>query len=224
MWNEQRVRVGPVVLAMAVLVLAASGRLATAFPQLLNEALCEPAASTEASTASKMLRGHLQFISDPLLQGRAPGSPGEALTADYIQSQLEMYGLAPAGANGGYLQQVPLQNALVTSASPLQVATLDFAWYDDYVATTHAQDATVNPTFAEYVFVGFGISAPGWDDYKGLDVTGKLLVMFVGQPDVGPFAGQPLSYYGRCMFHFASVPHSRPPKQQQSTIRLWLMG
>jgi Zn-dependent M28 family amino/carboxypeptidase len=142
----------------------------------------------------------LKLLSDDLLQGRGTARRGGELAAAYIASQFMALGLEPAGDGGGYLQHVPI--VALNPAPELAVAGgAPLRYRDDYVAWAERADTLVRAG-AELVFVGFGIAAPEWqwDDYKGMDLHGKILLMLVNDPGLrNPdiFRGRILTYYGR---------------------------
>jgi len=173
-----------------------------------------PPAAQKAMNAidAEKIRATVKYLSDNALQGRGTGQKGGDMAADWIAAQFKSYGLAPAGDQGTYFQQVnffgvttdPKQTrfAFVPKSGP-EIA-LKFA--DDYVANdqTHAQKSEID---APIVFVGYGISAPeyNWDDYKGADLKGKVLLMLVNEPpsdDPKFFKGRALTYYGRWTYKY----------------------
>ncbi len=173
-----------------------------------------PPAAQKAMNAidAEKIRATVKYLSDDALQGRGTGQKGGDMAADWIAAQFKSYGLAPAGDQGTYFQQVnffgvttdPKQTrfAFVPKSGP-EIA-LKFA--DDYVANdqTHAQKSEID---APVVFVGYGISAPeyNWDDYKGVDLKGKMLLMLVNEPpsdDPNFFKGRALTYYGRWTYKY----------------------
>jgi Zn-dependent M28 family amino/carboxypeptidase len=158
------------------------------------------------------IRATVKYLSDDALQGRGTGQKGGEMAADWIAAQFKSYGLLPAGDEGSYFQKVnffgvttdPKQTsfAFVPKSGP-EIA-LKFA--DDYVANdqTHSPKSEID---APIVFVGYGINAPeyNWDDYKGVDVKGKVLLMLVNEPpsdDPGFFKGRALTYYGRWTYKY----------------------
>jgi Zn-dependent M28 family amino/carboxypeptidase len=157
------------------------------------------------------IRWHVRFLAHDLLEGRGTGQRGGDLAAEYMATQFAEYGLKPAGDNGSYLQKVPLVGVtalLETTFSlvPQHGAAMDLKPLTDYVATDQTQQpqSEVN---ADIVFVGYGIEAPEyhWDDYKGVDVHGKVLLMLVNEPpsdDPRFFKGKALTYYGRWTYKF----------------------
>ncbi len=156
------------------------------------------------------LRAHVKFLASDLLEGRGTGARGGDIAARYVASQFELASLAPAGSDGTYFQPVPLVGVTTDAKSSLQVATAanerPLRFLEDYVVWTEEQSDVVD-VYAPVVFVGYGIQAPelGWDDYKGLDVSGKILLMLVNDPpseDPKHFGGKALTYYGRWTYKY----------------------
>jgi len=157
------------------------------------------------------IRWHVRFLAHDLLEGRGTGQRGGDLAAEYMATQFAEYGLQPAGDNSSYLQKVPLVGVttlLDTTFSfvPQHGAAKDLKPLTDYVATDQTQQpqSEVN---ADIVFVGYGIEAPeyNWDDYKGADMHGKVLLMLVNEPpsdDPKFFQGKALTYYGRWTYKY----------------------
>ncbi|HUR34900.1 MAG TPA: M28 family peptidase [Vicinamibacterales bacterium] len=161
---------------------------------------------------------HTKTLSSDAFQGRAPGTKGEELTVAYLADQFKKMGLKPGNTDGTYLQKVPLVG-ITPAPAPLifRKGTQEqrLAWKDDVVAwTKHVSDRAVIDG-SELVFVGYGVVAPeyGWDDYKGLDVRGKTLVMLVNDPpvpdpdnpaelDPKTFGGRAMTYYGRWTYKY----------------------
>ena len=151
-----------------------------------------------------------RFLSSDLLEGRGTGQRGGDVAAEYIATQFALYGLKPAGDNGTYMQKVPLVG--VTPAPdttfalvPDKGAPMELKALDEYVAYDETQQPESNID-APIVYVGYGIEAPeyNWDDYKGVDVKGKVLLMLVNQPTDDPklFHGKALTYYGRWTYKY----------------------
>jgi len=145
---------------------------------------------------------HLKYLADDLLEGRAPATRGGELAARYIAAQFEAIGLAPAGADGSYYQPVTLigMTPHPTFAWGAR-ASETLRYLDDFVAWAGRPDPRIVAD-GDVVFVGYGIRAPewNWDDYKGIDVRGKVLLMLVNDPglrDTSVFKGRGLTYYGR---------------------------
>jgi Zn-dependent M28 family amino/carboxypeptidase len=173
-----------------------------------------PVSAQKAMNAidAEKIRATVKYLSDDALQGRGTGQKGGDMAADWIAVQFKSYGLLPAGDEGTYFQQVNFfgvttdarhtRFAFVPKSGPEMV--LKFA--DDYVATdqTHSQKSEID---APIVFVGYGINAPeyNWDDYKGADLKGKVLLMLVNEPpsdDPNFFKGRALTYYGRWTYKY----------------------
>jgi Zn-dependent M28 family amino/carboxypeptidase len=157
------------------------------------------------------IRWHVRYLSHDLLEGRGTGQRGGDIAAEYIATQFAEYGLKPAGDHGTYLQKVPLVGITTLpettfSVVPKQGETMNLKPLDEYVAYDQTQQAQ-SDVDADIVFVGYGIEAPeyGWDDYKGLDVRGKVLLMLVNEPasdDPKFFKGKALTYYGRWTYKY----------------------
>ena len=145
----------------------------------------------------------LRFLSDDLLEGRGTARRGGRLAAQYLAAQFMALGLEPAGEGGTWFQQVPIASldpspaiALITGG-----ARRELRYREEFVAWSERVDTLVHDS-AEVVFVGYGIAAPEWrwDDYKGTDLKGKILLILVNDPglrDASLFRGRTLTYYGR---------------------------
>jgi Zn-dependent M28 family amino/carboxypeptidase len=152
------------------------------------------------------LREHVKYLSSDRLEGRGVGTNGEKLATEYLAAQLKTAGVEPAGDNGTYFQRVPLVGTTTLPSATLAFGGTSLKFAADYVGTALSQKEQ-NNFDAEAVFVGHGISAPefGWDDYKGQDVHGKVLVFFTNEPpsnDPKFFGGPALTYYGRWTYKF----------------------
>jgi len=157
------------------------------------------------------IRWHVRFLAHDLLEGRGTGQRGGDLAAEYIATQFAEYGLKPAGDNGSYLQKVPLVGITALPETqftllPKQGTAMDLKPLDQYVAYDQTQQSQ-SDVDADIVYVGYGIEAPeyNWDDYKGADVRGKVLLMLVNEPpsdDPRFFKGKALTYYGRWTYKY----------------------
>jgi Zn-dependent M28 family amino/carboxypeptidase len=156
------------------------------------------------------LRAHVKYLASDELEGRGVGTAGEKLATDYIAAQLQAEGVKPGGDNGTYFQRVPLIGCTTLPSATLTISRknrrIPLRFVKDYVGTALSQQPR-NDFNAEAVFVGHGISAPeyGWDDYKGADLKGKVLVFFTNEPpsdDPNFFGGRALTYYGRWTYKF----------------------
>ena len=167
----------------------------------------------KAQITPDILRAPIRFLASDELEGRGPATRGDALARLYLASQLESLGFQPGGENGSYEQTVDVVG--VTAKLP---TTWDFTgkggdislkWSDDYIAGSGVQQPTAEIKDAPLVFVGYGIEAPEykWDDFKGVDVRGKVLVMLNNDPDWDPklFAGNTRLYYGRWTYKYESA-------------------
>jgi Zn-dependent M28 family amino/carboxypeptidase len=163
------------------------------------------------TTNPEHIRWHVRFLSHDLLEGRGTGQRGGDIAAEYIATQFAEYGLKPAGENGSYLQKVPLVGITTLpdtqfSLVPKHGAAMNLLPLDEYVAYDQTQQPQ-SDVDAEIVYVGYGIEAPeyNWDDYKGADVRGKVLLMLVNEPpsdDPKFFKGKALTYYGRWTYKY----------------------
>src|SRR5437868_1915394 len=169
---------------------------------------------TSGLIKESILRAHIKYLSDDLLEGRGTGATGGALATKYIAAQLEAMGLKGAGEKGSYFQPVSMVGVKADPATVLNTSgnggAESFKFADDYVAFTGAQEADVSIK-APLVFVGYGIDAPEqhWNDYKGdaQDYKGKILVMLVNDPpataaEPNLFGGRALTYYGRWTYKY----------------------
>src|SRR5712691_2216654 len=156
------------------------------------------------------IRWHVRYLSHDLLEGRGTGQRGGDIAAEYMATQFAEYGLKPAGDNGSYLQKVPLVGITTLpetqfSLAPKQGTTMHLKALDEYVAFDQTQQPQ-SDVDSEIVYVGYGIDAPeyNWDDYKGVDGKGKVLLMLVNQPSDDPklFHGKALTYYGRWTYKY----------------------
>jgi Zn-dependent M28 family amino/carboxypeptidase len=174
--------------------------------------------TAQAETASQAITGPridewIRTLSSDEFEGRAPGSAGDEKTRRYIAGELEKMGLEPGGADGSWEQPVELVG--IDSKLPDQwtfangAKKLSVKASDDYIAASGVQNETAKVDGAEVVFVGYGIQAPEyqWDDFKGMDLHGKVLLMLNNDPDWDPqlFAGVTRLYYGRWVYKYESA-------------------
>jgi Zn-dependent M28 family amino/carboxypeptidase len=184
-------------------------------PAPLAAQLILPAGATEAARVitARDLDASVRFLADDLLEGRGTASRGDALARLYVAAQLRSIGYEPAGENGGWEQAVPMKS--VEASVPKSwgfrgpKGELQLAWWDDFIAGSGVQTPRSQIRDAEVVFVGYGIQAPefGWDDFKGADLKGKVLLMMNSDPDWDPklFAGNRRLYYGRWVYKYESA-------------------
>ncbi|AMW06784.1 peptidase M28 [Gemmatimonas phototrophica] len=164
-----------------------------------------------AAIDTATLMQHVRVLAADSLLGRQPGTVGEERTAAYLEGQFKALGLAPGNPDGSYVQKVPLVGITVTNAPTLTFAkdgvTRSLAWRNDYVAWTKHVAPSASLDTSELVFVGYGTEAPEfqWDDFKGMDLSGKTLVMLVNDPplaDTSRFGGARMTYYGRWTYKY----------------------
>jgi Zn-dependent M28 family amino/carboxypeptidase len=152
-------------------------------------------------------------LSSDAFEGRAPGSAGEEKTIAYLTERFKAAGLQP-GNNGSWVQEVPLVEITGKDYAPLTITgkggPMSLAFAKDWVGVSYREEAATTIKDSELVFVGYGINAPekGWNDYAGLDVKGKTVVILVNDPDWqsdsldGPFNGKAMTYYGRWTYKY----------------------
>lgn len=169
-----------------------------------------PLSAESGGLSASRIREHVKFLSSNSLEGRGVGQRGGALATEYIAAQFALAGLQPAGDGGTYFQKVPLIGVTPASAAELSAtgadASVSFRWLRDFVGAPQRQQPDTRFE-AEAIFVGHGIAAPKWhwDDFKGVDVRGKVLVLFTNEPpstDPKFFDGRALTYYGRWSYKY----------------------
>jgi len=169
-------------------------------------------ASAGPSFDAKLLAHHVQVLASDAFEGRSPASKGEELTVAYISDEFRKLGLKPP-VDGGFVQDVPMARITNDPAAVLRVtgkgANLEFRQGGQFVGWTLRAKEDVAVAASDMVFVGYGVVAPeyGWDDYAGLDVRGKTVVMLVNDPgfarkDPDLFKGRTMTYYGRWPYKF----------------------
>ncbi len=163
------------------------------------------------------LMGHIKVLSSDAFEGRGPGTPGEDKTIAYLVDQYKQMGLAPGNPDGSYIQKVPLVGitSKTTTSFVTPSGTLTPSWINDYVAVSHRVTPKVEVKDSDIVFCGYGVVAPeyGWDDFKGVDVHGKTIVVLINDPPVPDpanphkldetmFKGKAMTYYGRWTYKY----------------------
>ncbi len=174
-----------------------------------------PAAELPSNISAASLLGRTKVLASDEFEGRGPGTPGEEKTVAYLIAEFKKLGLEPGNPDGTYIQNAPLVGltskpalAFTTAGGPLPMEPLN-----DFVGFSSRATSHVESRDADVVFVGYGIVAPefGWDDYKGVDVRGKTVVMLVndppvtgpdGKPDPKVFGGHAMTYYGRWTYKY----------------------
>ncbi len=160
--------------------------------------------------SGERIRAHVRFLASDLLEGRGVGTRGGQLATEYLAAQFALVGAKPAGEDGTYFQKVPLVGVETAPEAELTAAgagrSVSFQWLEEFVGASHRQKP-LEEFEGEAVFAGHGIVAPEfqWNDFKGVDVRGKVLVLFTNEPastDPKFFGGRALTYYGRWTFKF----------------------
>jgi Zn-dependent M28 family amino/carboxypeptidase len=174
----------------------------------------EPA--LEAITPDGLL-AHIKVLASDEFEGRAPGTRGEELSVKYISDQFKQIGLKPGNPDGAYTQEVPLAGIKSESGMSFIIGdkTIDLKYPEDFIASSARLRPEIKIDNSDVVFVGYGVVAPeyGWDDYKGVDVRGKTLLMLIGDPPVPDpkdpskldekmFKGKAMTYYGRWTYKY----------------------
>jgi Zn-dependent M28 family amino/carboxypeptidase len=211
--RARRLMLGGVFLALAGAVLGT-----TLAPTLASEAAGERSGWNQIS-AARILQ-NIKILSSDKFEGRGPATEGEKLTTAFIESKFKELGLKPGNPDGTYVQKVPMvgitadPGARLVFTESTSKQKLELNYGDDFVAWTKRERPEVSID-AELVFVGYGVVAPEyhWDDYKGADVRGKVLVMLINDPPVPDphdpsklddkmFKGKAMTYYGRWTYKY----------------------
>ncbi len=189
-------------------------------PQTSAAAGGEARQSMGSGISAKRLLDYIKVLSSDEYGGRAPASKGEELTVKFLTQHFRELGLEPGNPNGTYLQKVPMvgitanPDAQLVITDPRTKKKMELKYGDEFVAWTKREKPEVNVN-AGLVFVGYGIVAPEyhWDDYKGMNVKGKILVMLINDPpvpdpedptqlDPHEFKGKAMTYYGRWTYKY----------------------
>jgi Zn-dependent M28 family amino/carboxypeptidase len=200
--------------ALVVALAACAGTDSDAPPA--DQAPLDAAAALASITPEDLLR-HTQVLSADSFEGRAPGTPGEEKTVRYLTEQFQAMGLQPGNPDGTWIQNVPLVGITpaITASVTVKGQRMPLRGPADFMATTRRTVPVVDVENSDLVFVGYGVLAPeyGWDDYKGVDVAGKTIVMLVNDPpipdpndpsalDTTMFRGRAMTYYGRWTYKY----------------------
>lgn len=177
-------------------------------------AACSTTDQTETAKASittETIAEHVRVLADDSFMGRAPATEGEEKTVAYIIEQFEKIGLKPGMPNGSWTQDVPVLGQTTDRNTSLRITqngreVMNVPYGAELVVSPAQDQESVSLRNAELVFVGYGIVAPeeNWDDYKGLDVSGKILIMKNSNPTGGVdgFKGNSRLYYGRWSYKY----------------------
>ena len=175
-----------------------------------------PPAALQSFSANSLV-AHINVLASDAYEGRSPSTKGEDSTVAYLERQFRKLGLRPGNPDGTYTQQVPMMGftAQPTASFTAGTKNIDLTFPSDYVAVSRRFVPQVTVSNSDMVFVGYGIVAPeyGWDDYKGLDVKGKTIVMLINDPpvpnledttklDEKQFKGRAMTYYGRWTYKY----------------------
>lgn len=172
---------------------------------------CKGGGNGNAITGDE-IKSHIAVLANDSLQGRKPFTLGETKTINYISSEFKKIGLAP-GNNGSYFQDVPMVEITSMPAAGLTISggktNITLNYLTDFVASTQQELPSVQLTNSPLVFAGYGIVAPeyNWNDYAGLDVKGKTVIVLVNDPgfksgDRTLFKGDTMTYYGRWTYKY----------------------
>lgn len=174
---------------------------------------CQPASETsEVKISEESLKAHIQVLSSDDFQGRKPFTEGEIKTVNYLIDQFKAYGLEPGNGNS-FTQEVPLVELTAIPSETMTIEgngqTVELNVLEDFVAYTERVVEETSLDASELVFAGYGVVAPeyGWNDYEGLDVKGKTVVVLVNDPgfasgDSTFFKGETMTYYGRWTYKY----------------------
>ena len=170
-----------------------------------------------ATISAKDLVSHIEVLASDDFEGRSPGTRGERVTVDYLVREFRALGLAPGNPDGTYLQRVPLSEFRSEPSAEIHAKGRTITWKqpDDFVAFSVLRQARVRIEDSPIVFAGYGVVAPeyDWDDFKGMDLRGKTLVVLVNDPqipdpadpsklDESMFKGNAMTYYGRWTYKY----------------------
>jgi Zn-dependent M28 family amino/carboxypeptidase len=161
----------------------------------------------------------IKVLASDEYEGRAPGTKGEELTIQYLEAELKKLGLNPGNTDGTYIQKVPLVGIMAAPAKQLTVANGNskqvLKWRDEVVAWSKHVADSASIEDSDLIFAGYGVEAPefDWDDFKGVDLKGKTIVVLVNDPavpdpsdpkklDPKTFGGDAMTYYGRWTYKF----------------------
>jgi Zn-dependent M28 family amino/carboxypeptidase len=218
MMTSSRNRTGDALALVTVMLgMTLTGALLTGCSRHDADPAAPPAVAPADDTRAARILANVKALAADEMEGRAPGTQGEIRAVTYLVDQFKKLGLEPGNPDGTYVQAVPLMafTGKPTASFAIKGRRFDLASPGDYVAVSRRGQAQVSVTDSDLVFVGYGVVAPefGWDDYKGLDVRGKTLVMLIGDPPVADpkapsvldatmFKGAAMTYYGRWVYKF----------------------
>jgi Zn-dependent M28 family amino/carboxypeptidase len=202
-----------------VLLVSATFALACASDAIKNVDLPETSAEIKPaldSVKNDKLLGHIKTLASDEFEGRAPGTKGEEMTVNYLTEQFKSLGLKPGNPDGSYMQKVPLVGYTPKPSASFTIGGKQISLAsEDYLARSPRFTPETRVENSDVVFVGYGVVAPeyGWDDFKGVDVKGKTIVMLINDPaipdpvdpnklDEKMFKGRAMTYYGRWTYKY----------------------
>ena len=206
--------------ARTFILVAVAAICGLSIPRIAPAAASEANQSMGSDISAKRILDYIKVLSSDEYEGRAPASKGEKLTVGFLVKKFKALGLKPGNPDGTYLQKVPMVGITADPSARLVFTDertgekMDLKYGDEFVAWTKHEkpDVSIN---AGLVFVGYGVEAPEyqWDDYKGMDVKGKVLVMLINDPPVPDpknpsqldphmFKGKAMTYYGRWTYKY----------------------
>ena len=202
---------------VSALLLAALAGCETAQPPPPAILAVDPVPTEAPKISAERMSEMTRVLASDAFEGRSMGTPGEEKTVAYLTEQFKAAGLEPGGENGGWTQTVPMIRTKLQTPMKLLVKqgsrTVPLRFPDDIYLSTVRDTERAAIANAPMVFVGYGVTAPerGWDDFKGVDLKGKVAVFLVNDPDfeaaagepvTGKFGGQTMTYYGRWTYKF----------------------
>jgi Zn-dependent M28 family amino/carboxypeptidase len=167
--------------------------------------------------SAERIRRHVEVLASDEFEGRAPGTAGEEKTVNYIAAELQKAGLKPGNPDGSWFQEVPIVGLTSTPTASLAIGdkSLPLVQVNDMIALSRHVREQINVKDSDVVFVGYGVQAPEfeWDDFKGVDVRGKTVIMLINDPpipdpadptklDEKTFRGRAMTYYGRWTYKY----------------------
>jgi hypothetical protein len=170
----------------------------------------------ETAAAARMME-NIRVLSSDEFEGRGPGTQGEEKSVAYLQQEFTKLGLLPGNPDGTFIQNVPMVGIVSTTSATFDVGakTLTPTALNDFVAVSRHVTPDVEVKDSDIVFIGYGCVAPeyGWDDFKGVDVRGKTVIVLVNDPPVpdpkdptklddAMFKGKAMTYYGRWTYKY----------------------
>ena len=209
-----------IIVTVALCAAAAACSDSNATAQAASQTQQAPSSATQMPTIDKnAILERIKVLASDEFEGRAPGTKGEELTVRYLVEESKKLGLKPGNPDGTYVQKVPLVGITGAEVSPLTITKngdkRTFKWSDEVVAFTKRVTDKVSIDGSEIVFAGYGVTAPeyNWDDFKGMDLKGKTLIVLVNDPQVPSasspsqlddklFNGKAMTYYGRWTYKY----------------------